>query len=302
MSQGGTCNVNPEFLKANRALAVVVLGIACARCGPHGVTPSVVISSESKPKDEATRRRELLVLLEKAKQAGTWTALLELEEQKSDSSLIQSELEAARPAFVDGVISNFGAQAKSPAVIDIVRRMVEYCASHGPRVEIRFRWRRAQIPALDAWLRKGKDKEYVRRNADSFGEALHPRQYLDGECPLASTRKNSSLVLRKSRDVYVFTVRAEQGFPTEHVILVQAHQDFRVTTLDRDTHEVRVAPRHAYRSRPVTRGFETPRVGRILSEMSEDQIVSSFHDLLDLALRLVERAGTATRERDALDR
>lgn len=128
------------------------------------------------PEITAAHREALLVALEKAKQAGSLTALNELEKKHKGYPLIQNELAQAKQAVFDRTLAKFKAEAApSPELMPFVTRLVHYARLHTPKVEIRF------VPKYAQNYEHIED--IVRKSPYYTGEPLLPGQYFKGKYP-----------------------------------------------------------------------------------------------------------------------
>lgn len=122
---------------------------------------------------DAVYRAALLGALEKAKQEGTLTALVDLERKHPGAKLIQPELEAAKTAVFQKALDRF--QEASPGatgqVVTTFTELLRYARRHGPRVEVRFKRKLASDPA--------EVEKAVRKSRSFTGDSVLPLQYFD---------------------------------------------------------------------------------------------------------------------------
>lgn len=121
-------------------------------------------------------RAALLTALERARAAGTVSALTEFAQRYPDHVLVASELGAARQAVYARVLETFEKEAspRNAALVPFVRQLLAYAEVHGPRVDVRMQHKFPQkIETLDNILAKSPKYYMGRRSL--------PTQYFLGE-------------------------------------------------------------------------------------------------------------------------
>jgi hypothetical protein len=122
----------------------------------------------------AVHRAALLKELERARRAGTVTALKKLKERyPSGFKLIENEWQAAKRALYDAAFGRFEAAAGEEAgeLVPFFRKLLDYAAQHGPRVDVRFHQR--AVPS------RGRIDEMLRKNPYYTDKNQSPAQYFD---------------------------------------------------------------------------------------------------------------------------
>jgi hypothetical protein len=120
---------------------------------------------------DLVHRAILLQALTRAKEAGTLSALLDLEQRHPGSSLIVAQLAAAKTAVFQRALNEFQAAAAQPggALIDTFTALLRHSQKHGPKVQIRFK----RIMPRDL----AKMEKAVRKHRFFLDETFLPLRY-----------------------------------------------------------------------------------------------------------------------------
>lgn len=119
-------------------------------------------------------RAALLRVLDKAKAAGTLSALNQLEQKHKGYPLIQAELQAAKQALYDGAFAKFKAQASDkPEIAAFVQRLIHYSQVNGPKVEVRFQVKYTQ--------NYDHIEDIVEKSPYYVGPSILPAQFFKGK-------------------------------------------------------------------------------------------------------------------------
>lgn len=124
----------------------------------------------------AVYRAALLKELDRARRAGTVTALHELKANHPDGfKLIEAEWQAAKGALYAAAFQHFEGAAGEEAgeLVPFVRNLLDYAAVHGPKVAVRF-YQRA-VPSRD------RIDEMLRKNPYYTDKNQAPAQYFDAQ-------------------------------------------------------------------------------------------------------------------------
>jgi hypothetical protein len=128
--------------------------------------PDSKIAAEIK----AELRTALLRALEEAKKAGTLASLAAFQKRYGDHGLVDKEISAARLEHMAGVLTAFEEKAvDDPEVVDFARRLINWGAKNGPKVEVRFR-RRLPSTLEDA-------QKLILKSNYFAGEATMPSKF-----------------------------------------------------------------------------------------------------------------------------
>lgn len=149
-------------------------------------------------------RAALVTALDKARGAGTVSALTDFAKRYPDHVLVSSELAAARHAVYVRVLESFEKQAapQNAALVPFVRQLLAYAEAHGPRVDVRMQHKFPQkIETLDNILAKSPKYYMGRRSL--------PTQYFLGEY---AARREKALAER-------LIERLQKSFPKDVVEL-----------------------------------------------------------------------------------
>ncbi|MBN1606385.1 MAG: hypothetical protein JW940_07110 [Polyangiaceae bacterium] len=122
---------------------------------------------------DAVYRVALLAALEKAKQLGSLSALVDLEKGHPGSTLIKPELEAAKTAVFQKVLDAFqeASPSASPQVVTTFTELLRYARRNGPKVEVRFK---RKLPSNVTQLEKA-----IRMSRSFTGDEMMPLPYFD---------------------------------------------------------------------------------------------------------------------------
>lgn len=155
---------------------------------------------------DAAYRHVLLQALEKAKQAGTVSALTQFHEAHAGSKLVEAEWLAARKAVYKRALDAFAkvAQPKNPDIVPFMRHLLSEAEEHGPNVQIRFAH---SIPKT--WERVDS---MISKSPYYMGKVHRPSQYFDAKHSIEQEKRmGQALIARLQKAFAPDVLKFEMG-------------------------------------------------------------------------------------------